>query len=72
LIFEQIDIILASARTVLSNGDFGVEQFFRADEFRAVDLSPFCTTEQKNETLLFLKECSFNRNVCYFGAKMSF
>ncbi len=31
---------MASARTVSSNLDFGVEQFFRADEFRAVDPSP--------------------------------
>jgi hypothetical protein len=31
---------LSSARTVSSNRDFGVEQFFRADEFRAVDPSP--------------------------------
>ena len=33
-------IFLSSARTVLSNQDFGVEQFFRADEFRADDPSP--------------------------------
>jgi hypothetical protein len=26
---------------VSSSRDFGVEQFFRADEFRAVDPSPF-------------------------------
>jgi hypothetical protein len=32
---------LSSARTVSSSRDFGVEQFFRADEFRAVDPSPF-------------------------------
>jgi hypothetical protein len=31
---------LASARTVSSSRDFGVEQFFRADEFRADDPSP--------------------------------
>jgi hypothetical protein len=31
---------LSSARTVSSSRDFGVEQFFRADEFRAVDPSP--------------------------------
>jgi len=41
LIFEQIDIFLSSARTVSSSRDFGVEQFFRADEFRADDPSPF-------------------------------
>jgi hypothetical protein len=40
LIFEQIHIFLSSARTVSSNRDFGVEQFFRADEFRADDPSP--------------------------------
>ena len=39
-IFEQIHIFLSSARTVSSNQDFGVEQFFRADEFRADDPSP--------------------------------
>jgi hypothetical protein len=32
---------LSSARTVSSSRDFGVEQFFRADEFRADDPSPF-------------------------------
>ncbi len=26
---------------VLSSGDFGVEQFFQADDFRADDPSPF-------------------------------
>jgi hypothetical protein len=40
LIFEQINIFLSSAQTVSSSRDFGVEQFFRADEFRAVDPSP--------------------------------
>jgi hypothetical protein len=33
-------IFLSSARTVSSNQDFGVEQFFRADEFQADDPSP--------------------------------
>jgi hypothetical protein len=37
---------LSSARTVSSSRDFGVEQFFRADEFRAVDPSPFCNTNK--------------------------
>jgi hypothetical protein len=36
-----MQIFLSSARTVSSSQDFGVEQFFRADEFRAVDPSPF-------------------------------
>jgi hypothetical protein len=40
LIFEQIQIFLSSAQTVSSNRDFGVEQFFRADEFWADDPSP--------------------------------
>jgi hypothetical protein len=40
-VFEQFNFFLASARTVSSNQDFGVEQFFRADEFRAVDPSPY-------------------------------
>ena len=44
LIFEQIHIFLSSARTVSSNRDFGVEQFFRADEFRA---SPKNTRNKK-------------------------
>jgi hypothetical protein len=38
--FRAVFIFLTSARTVLSSRDFGVEQFFRADEFRAVDPSP--------------------------------
>ena len=33
-------IFLSSARTVSSNQDFGVEQFFPADEFQADDPSP--------------------------------
>jgi hypothetical protein len=37
---RAVSIILTSARTVSSSRDFGVEQFFRADEFRAVDPSP--------------------------------
>ena len=41
LIIEQINIFLSSARTVSSSRDFGVEQFFRADEFRADDPSPY-------------------------------
>jgi hypothetical protein len=41
LIFEQIHIFLSSAQTVLSNQDFGVEQFFQADDFRADDPSPY-------------------------------
>jgi hypothetical protein len=40
LIFEQFRIFLWSARTVSSSRDFGVEQIFRADEFRADDPSP--------------------------------
>ncbi len=38
---RAVFIFLTSARTVSSSQDFGVEQFFRADEFRAVDPSPF-------------------------------
>jgi hypothetical protein len=38
--FRAVFIFLTSARTVLSSQDFGVEQFFRADEFWAVDPSP--------------------------------
>jgi hypothetical protein len=44
---------LASARTVSSNRDFGVEQFFRADEFRAVDPSPFQNQILFNHTISF-------------------
>ncbi len=40
LIFEQFYIFLSSAQTVSSSRDFGVEQIFRADEFRADDPSP--------------------------------
>jgi hypothetical protein len=39
---------LSSARTVSSSRDFGVEQFFRADEFRAVDPSPIKISNLKN------------------------
>jgi hypothetical protein len=38
--FRAVFIFLTSARTVSSSQDFGVEQFFRADEFRADDPSP--------------------------------
>ncbi len=41
--FRAVSFFLASARTVSSSQDFGVEQFFRADEFRAVDPSPLVT-----------------------------
>jgi hypothetical protein len=43
--FEQIHIFLSSAQTVSCNRDFGVEQFFRADDFRADDPSPFVHTD---------------------------
>ncbi len=33
-----------------SSRDFGVEQFFRADEFRAVDPSPLALTKYRVET----------------------
>ncbi len=39
--FSSSFIFLASARTVSSSRDFGVEQFFWADEFRADDPSPY-------------------------------
>jgi hypothetical protein len=45
---------LSSARTVSSSRDFGVEQFFRADEFRAVDPSPLISAAKK----LYLKNVS--------------
>jgi hypothetical protein len=38
-------IFLSSAQTVLSSQDFGVEQFFRADEFQADDPSPINLVE---------------------------
>jgi hypothetical protein len=34
-------MFLLSARTVSNSQDFGVEQFFQADEFRANDPSPY-------------------------------
>jgi hypothetical protein len=37
--FRAVFIFMSSARTVSSSWDFGVEQFFRADEFWAVDPS---------------------------------
>ena len=48
LIFEQIHIFLSSARTVSSNQDFGVEQFFQADEFQADDPSPMVVDKNSN------------------------
>jgi hypothetical protein len=55
---------LSSARTVSSSRDFGVEQFFRADEFRADDPSPkkvwrYCHCEsiiEKKKTKKIQKE----------------
>ncbi len=45
--FWAVSFFLASARTVSSNQDFGVEQFFWADEFWAVDPSPYeCNNKQ--------------------------
>ena len=47
-----MQIFLSSARTVSSSRDFGVEQFFRADEFRADDPSPnfpFLSSSLKTE-----------------------
>ncbi len=43
--FWAVFIFLTSARTVSSSWDFGVEQIFRADEFRADDPSPFIGVE---------------------------
>ena len=39
---------------VSSSQDFGVEQFFRADEFRAVDPSPFEASFQMNLQFIFI------------------
>jgi hypothetical protein len=39
-LIRAVSYICSSARMVSSSRDFGVEQFFRADEFRAVD--PYC------------------------------
>jgi hypothetical protein len=36
---------------VSSNRDFGVEQFFRADEFRAVDPSPVVSSSKPKKEL---------------------
>ena len=38
--FRAVSFILAYARTVSSNQDVGVKQFFRADDFQAYDPSP--------------------------------
>jgi hypothetical protein len=38
--FRADSFFFQSARMVSSSQDFGVEQIFRADEFRAVDPSP--------------------------------
>jgi hypothetical protein len=46
---------LSSARTVSSSRDFGVEQFFRADEFRAVDPSPNCLQKKEIISLAYYK-----------------
>jgi hypothetical protein len=48
---------LASARTVSSSRDFGVEQFFRADEFRADDPSPFAPTRSHSISLAKSLRC---------------
>jgi hypothetical protein len=60
LIFEQIDIFLSSARTVSSSQDFGVEQFFRADEFQADDPSP--CEEQKRQRVANLETLRLQSN----------
>ena len=62
-------IFLASARTVSSSRDFGVEQFFRADEFRADDPSPMNHDKNISNNLklshsgtsFFLKEEQFKK-----------
>jgi hypothetical protein len=54
LIFKQIDIFLSSAQTVSSSQDFGVEQFFQADEFRADDPSPARYQLSFKQKLIFL------------------
>jgi hypothetical protein len=56
-VFEQFHFFLASARTVSSSQDFGVEQFFRADEFRAVDPSP-------------VEAAKFNHGYCYHSVNV--
>ena len=48
-LIRAVSYICSSAQMVLSSQDFGVEQFFRADEFRAdefraVDPSPYIIT----------------------------
>jgi hypothetical protein len=63
---------LSSARTVSSSRDFGVEQFFRADEFRAVDPSPsksngnFSISNYSGEILetVFLNLFCFTERFC--------
>ena len=56
-----MQIFLSSARTVSSNRDFGVEQFFRADEFRADDPSPNVSIGTRiylgKVMILFSKKC---------------
>jgi hypothetical protein len=40
---------------VSSSQDFGVEQFFRADEFRAVDPSPSCVEENLSFMMFLIR-----------------
>jgi hypothetical protein len=63
LIFEQIDIFLSSARTVSSSLDFGVEQFFRADEFRADDPSPAKEKKLGNNTFQFFLSFAYKNAI---------
>ena len=49
--FWAVFIFLTSARTVSSSRDFGVEQFFWADEFRAVDPSPNVWRKRKKKEI---------------------